>query len=670
MGSKYLILIFLLLSSVFSNGQNITRESKDTMLYDKYEGKIVFQKINTDTALIRQGKIFFRSELHKDLKESALKRIVIDGNYSNNLKNGEWKIAESKFDILIADVTKRRDIYSIDYELEGIVYDIKMNFNNGIRQGEWTINKSIIDDNRKKPQKNNGKLYFDSGLLVDHVFYSNEEDGVSIDFNLNKEGFIDGESVFKYLDNGKRITEKRYYENGFLLRIEKSEDESRNPFEIIVFEDISEKLDFISKNPHQDKYEISNDGFGLLFDNGYNASKELKTYIDVQLKGNNLVEKLLGEFDKYLTSSPNEQRSPRFNFTRRLKYIYERDELEKLKGLKKELLSACETYSDFVNQPRNRLYKTKSANLSEAMVYIINANKKCEIILTEIDKMILGKYDYLYRPNFYSKGIRGLDEIDTLKYRTPNNDTLEVVFDLGLLITSHDQLVDNLIVYTHRMFEKTADYKNLANQKVKLFSQQEIIDELDSMILYAQVVNDSLYGDFLTLKSKPFQDLMFSQKIYFVYQNELLSEIKDDYLVSQEFEEKQKLGNQLVCYKKMFNNQYTALKDLGDAYGSIDSLFTVYEENPFDYRKFESKILGNIREKGGRVLFRSYIEELLKIVDCEEIPNKIEKMNILLERLTYLAENYKTEEAVRINRLIRRESVPGRIERVLGLNNK
>ncbi len=667
----YIILIFISFGIVFVGNGQILSEKKDTLYLDLYEGVMSYQYKLVEDKKIPHGTISFESELFRESVEREIKQIIFQGNYLQGLKDKTWTFNETTYTIELQNINERRGLYSIDYNLSGKEKQLILNFSSGVPDGNWLFKRSSIENGRKRPQTNTGELNFNQGLGIGKVSYINQDQNTNILFTLNDDSFIDGKMELSYPDSSsnKVIEETRFYENGFLLRIEKVYEKMRSPFEIIIYEDITNKLDSLSQYPDEVNYKISEgEGFGLLFDNGYVSEEEKKEKIHSQEQGNVIIENFLTYFQSFIDSEQETFQSPRFNFTKRIKYAYPEEETEMLKKLKKDLQELCVTYNDFVNEPRNKLYKTKSKGLSEAMAYIQHANKKCSIIDNQIDRFLSGEFDFKYRPNFFISGIDGLNKIDTLKYRF-KSDTATVVFDVGILVKKHENIVQDMSDYFYKMKAKTADYKLVAKDKIQLFREQDDIDSLDVKIVSTQDINDSLYGKIDDLRSANFDDLDFHQKIYVAFLNELLLEVKDNYLEVHSYEEKKELGEKLSCFYSKFYNEHTRLVKVGEQRASLDSLFTVFEDHPFDNRKFESRILGNVREKGGETLFRYYIEDLLKTAECDKISTKIDRLEKLFKKLEKLAASHNDEETIRINRLVRRESVPNRIERVLGLSD-
>lgn len=636
-----------------------------------FSGKINYQLIKTsDDSLVRHGEASFYSELNEDNEMNTLKKLAFNGAYSNGVKHKNWSFSEIEFKFDVKDVRERRGVYSVDYRLNGKEKTTQLNFSEGIPEGTWKVNKLVIENNQKKIQDNFGEINFKKGIATGDIRYKNQEDRIEIQMHLDDQGFIDGELTLSYLNsNYAKVIEIRQYDHGFLLRIDYYSEKSSEPYHSVVYDDIISKLDSINNNIPGLKYQISSGkGFGIDFNNGYVSEEDIKQKLNPQLKGNKIIEEFLALFTPFIDETLNEQELPTYNFTKRIRYFYPDDERKELERIQPELNQLCEELSSFINEPRNKLYKEKSEQLAQSIAFMTLANKKCQLLQSEINELLSEKYDYVYRPNFYANGIEGLNKVDTVYYRKPDRDSTFLLFDVGVKIYDYHQLIPKIGEYVDKLISMTTDYKSIANDKVKRFKEQDEIDRIEHEMISNQEITDSLYNNFERLNQIGFDNLSFEDKIFYVHYKEHIAPLKDAYLSTTNFDEKVKLGTKVNCYLSTLIDQHKSLVVLGQKREKLDSLFTVYEENPFDDRKFESKILGNIRYKGGEILFRHYIEELLKTNQCDLIPEKIERLTILFTRLEEFVKNHKSEEVIGINRLVRRETVPNRIERILNLS--
>lgn len=66
-------------------------------------------------------------------------------------------------------------------------------------------------------------------------------------------------------------------------------------------------------------------------------------------------------------------------------------------------------------------------------------------------------------------------------------------------------------------------------------------------------------------------------------------------------------------------------------------------------------------------MFNAYAENLFESRNCKDLQNNLEKFRKLENRLKELVKRSDTEEVVRLDRALRRENIPSRIERLLNL---
>ncbi|WP_026999965.1 hypothetical protein [Eisenibacter elegans] len=97
-----------------------------------------------------------------------------------------------------------------------------------------------------------------------------------------------------------------------------------------------------------------------------------------------------------------------------------------------------------------------------------------------------------------------------------------------------------------------------------------------------------------------------------------------------------------------------------------DSLFTIYRDNPFDFRKLETKISEGL-QNASNILLRYYANQLLNAKSCEQIKDELNKIIRLNNRVEYLVKNPELDNVQQLNKVLRRERVPNRIGILLEL---
>jgi hypothetical protein len=168
MKTKYIIITFFLFFAKTVSAQNkVFIETKDTTFLNIYKGRISYNYSIVDGEKVLNGKITFQSDLYENIRENKLNKFKFQGTYKNNLKDGLWSYTETKYDVKLKDVIEKNQ-FNIEYDLSGVEYKVNLFFKNGIPDGNWTINKSFIENKRRKPQKNSGNLPFKNGVIKGH----------------------------------------------------------------------------------------------------------------------------------------------------------------------------------------------------------------------------------------------------------------------------------------------------------------------------------------------------------------------------------------------------------------------------------------------------------------------------------------------------------------------
>lgn len=125
-------------------------------------------------------------------------------------------------------------------------------------------------------------------------------------------------------------------------------------------------------------------------------------------------------------------------------------------------------------------------------------------------------------------------------------------------------------------------------------------------------------------------------------------------------------GEKLILLLNALDGNYHRIMAIERMPASLDSAFTRYIPNPFFERMAESKIKQHIYQKGGVRLFDFYLDQLKSTKDHQQFVSAIDEVFKLYDRLNELAES-DDEEVERLNKRLRRETIPERIRRLLGL---
>jgi hypothetical protein len=663
---QYSILYFLFFFSCFQAfSQKVEKKIIENSKWGPYVGQENYFYLNSDTNEINHGKYTFISNVDNRIinEDFRVRRLVINGHYENGIKTKQWELKENSTIVHLEDITGFSELKLV-YSLKGHEDRKRLKFENGVPVGKWEIKRSDIINNRYQAEKTLAFLNFSSGIATGEFAFEDfvENDLISIKGVLNQDGYFDKEVIITYKDDNKEIEERRLYDEGFLLQIEFFEKKRGELINKIEFPDVNEKLVLLNGATSNGSFKISDRGFGLAFDNGYQLN-DPRWYN--QQQGNKYLFQLFHKFDAILYEKDSSNIAPRFNLTRRFQYIYPDKDDSLILVLAPRLKRLNHEFQKFLESPKYILSKQKSDSLAFSYAFVNHAHEKLNLIKDVVDKIQTGYFDFLLRSNFYKKGVKGLTAPDTIFY-TFNESKKSIIFNLGTYLNSHEDLLINLDKYLQKLEEETRKKISFSNKKIQYYQEQEKINYLDFKIVnYSKKVDSLFTNSIYKIDKKSSDNIPYRYKAYNAINNKILKDLNLSYVNEKDYTKKVNFGNELVCFLESFNDNYERFQIIERMPKIIDSTFTVYMSNPFDTRKMESKILGSV-ERAGMKLFYSYVEDLTKSPTCKDFIEKLKAIFSLKERLEYLA-NTTEEDVQRMDRALRRENVPARIERILGL---
>jgi hypothetical protein len=477
-----------------------------------------------------------------------------------------------------------------------------------------------------------------------------------------KKVFFDGKLILRYFDDDEEVTETREYDNGFLISLKIQHPKNSKSIDII-YDDVLVRLKQVIRNNNLD-YKISSKGFGVEFNNGY---QEQNIKLATQERGNKVLHQLFTSFDSFLKTDTIGLIKNTVPLTRRFQFVYPKEEDSLVAVLKNKANLYKTEIKNYVEDPKYILNKKKSDTLSYHYEFLKQALEKLDIVI-EVTKKIENHYfDFLYRDYYYKDGVIGLNKVGTITYQQGNK-SVSKEFNIGVFVDKPQNLLKQLETYTTSLYNRSKKYMEQSSTKILRFEKQEHIDQLDARIVYFSHKTDSLYNGYNILKDKKDydkKDLPFCYKFYQEIRNRLIEDSNKLYIEKDIYDEKVEAGEELLCLFEALESHINSCEILHRFPNWVDEVFTVYQKNPFDERMFESKFLGNIERSGIR-LYQYYGEGILRSTSCREINENYEKLFKLQNRLKELSDE-NNEETQRLNRALRRENVPARIERLLGL---
>ncbi|MCH8533588.1 MAG: hypothetical protein LAT51_00840 [Flavobacteriaceae bacterium] len=674
---KYYILILALGFFIFTSAQekpskkldSLIKVQRDTVIFDQYEGKEVFftsEKEHDKDSLQLHGNYSFKTDFTE--QKFDLNRLYISGNYKDSKKEGEWLFKIQDFKIILGEITfkenSKKDTendYNVnqDNHLKGEELNFQFFYTKNIPENEWVVEIKQVDSIVTKVEKITS-INFSEGIPVgDFEFISGDKLQNKVNGSFNEGGFLDGELVIQYISkDDHKVKEVRSYYDGFLTRIiTYKNDELKDS---IVYQTTTDKIEQI-KSSDSVNFEFSNRGFGINYDSGVKSRKQL----EAQTKGNQLIQNTVDELNKFHRLGNLSKDSLQFNFTRRFKISYNQNNQSLMDELVENNEKSFDSIHTFVNNSSVILNKDKSKELSRKYAETKAFLEKLIIIDSLVGLEKESYFDFVNR-DLYLENVLDTINLKYYQYFTYDSEKDSVAIDFSFEqamknekpLKKINHLQDSLIKSSFQNIEET-------NKQFKQFAQEEKIDSLNNKILHLSKERDSLYVQGKKLDGK-FEDRELSTNIYLAFNKNIISHLSKNYINNDEFEEKLKLGKDLVEVNEKIIANKSRLKRFDNFIHKTDSLFTIYRDNPFDYRDSEVRIYSNINRKSKEVLFVHYVNSLLETNKTEEFFNYLKRLKALEERLEYFVKK-NDEEVQRIDRAVRRENVPQRIERIYGL---
>lgn len=661
MRGKWILISLFALLQLEGMAQTARSVTRDTVYYDEFVGTEELRLLSKDTLEVKHGRYSFTSRLFNLPLSTQLNRLSITGNYKEGKFDGLWTYKLDEYDLSINDVIDGRTL-RLDYGLDGIERNAKFLYSEGIPQGRWEVENIVINNNRKQTASSAAVFQFESGVAVGNFSTRGVISKTSSAGKLNDEGFFEGLITLQYEEDGIETTERRIYENGFLISLIKLQQD-----EVILdleYEDVIKNLKSLEGTIENINYTISEEGFGLLFQNGYNDTDPKLTE---QTPGNVVLQRVLDRIGRFANNAEEERGQPEFKLTRRFKFVYPEEEDEIILNLEPRLNIMLDEYNAFLSNPKFILNKFRIDSLPYIFGYIDHARKRSQDMLDVIELINDGYFDFLYRPNYYPNGLSGLNRPGEFSYESEKGEET-AVFDLGTYVDNPMAMVSQMEEVSEVLRERTDKFLEYAFMEIRIFDQQATIDSLDNLIVQLKTRNDALYSYFQTIPTdRSFEEMPLDYRLYRVLSNNLLLDLQEKYLDAEEFEEKVKLGEELTCLHALLEDKHDDILDFQNMPSRLDKTFTRFSPNPFFERDIETKILPSIYGKGTGVLFEYYLENLFSARTCEQLKNRIQRIEKLEERLKALAADSDNPEVGRLDRALRRENIPSRIERLLNL---
>lgn len=658
---RILITILTLFAFGYSSAQDDTQVTTDTII-SNFRGELRLGYTLVDSVKIRNGTYKFNAPLMPDLDgyKILLKEAKIEGRFVTDLEHGVWKYSFNTYETSELSMSQAWKP-TLQFKLNGTEDVYSIGFSAGKFHGKASKSRRNVVNDRYGRHQSIASTEYNNDTLVGAFAF--EEDGRYVKGSINEQGYFDGTVEFGYQLNGANVVESRTYTDGFLLNLKISDKEQNETIDFVTYNDVINKLDSLKLVPSDLNFRISDRWFGVQFNLGYQS---FDPKLQLQQQGNALLTSHLSAFDSLHTSFMGlDTTRTILKLTRRFEFVYPAGDDSLAQHLTSILAAQRSELKALLDRPSLQMRAANNDTTYINYQVLKHIDKKQLLVKEVLKKVTTGYFDFRFRDKYYEEGVPGLNRPDTLVIEV-NDSEHKVPFVTTHRVDKPSPFLRQLENYLMELNEIQDRYVSSVLASMQIFEKQDIIDSLDRVIAAQDTILFQLYSKREAYAKSTPDDMTFSYKMYFSAQEQILDDLQRKYL-SNGMDQKEMIqtGSEISCVnaflidnKKLLNRMDGILKHWSD------SLFTVYRDNPFDYRPLESKILEGV-ESASRILLRSYANELLNSNSCEEQQSVMQKIKALEKRVKFLVQNSQSQNVVQLNRTLRRERVPARIERIL-----
>ena len=613
-----------------------------------------FKEIRPDSTVFH-GRFEFTSELKQAEGSNLVTQLTQKGNYENGLKVGVWEFDLCEHKIKVVNLRN----FKAETAVESTIKRLKATFNKGIAEGEWVLSTHQIGTALKDTNKELTKITFQNGKAVGQFLHEHRtpQDSSSAFGTFDSGGFFDGEWSLCYLFKGNEYQEKRSYNNGVLVGLRLRNLTTDEQIIDESFPSLQQRLEALKTASSPLPYRISDEAFGILFEDGYSESHPV---VSAQQPGNAFLSTVFDNLKDLLQSpiSPSWRGSIRptisIGFTRRFEYQYPAYEAALLDYLQKDIAKLAATLDSVQKSPQLKIQALKSDSIAFFDAYVKTARRKIGEIEQAASELRSDKFRFRNRDLYYERGIPILSITDTVRY-TFKNKIHQSVVALGRGVTKPDSLVQQLLAYSENLSKWVKPYLFKLDEYVKLSFQEDELVQLDQKIV---TLIDSVQERYQNAPT----DL--HTQIYKEFGRPRTNDLLAVYAGTTAFEQKKKLGSELVKFQQALLTIHPRIIAVARIRQRADSLYTRFSPNPFFDRNIESKFRQGIYTRGVEILLPYLLNTLVNTDKTENFMETLATIERLDKVLRTLAVS-EDPEVQRLNNRLRRENQPERIKRLL-----
>lgn len=658
--------VFLFIQNVSSQQRINEVYEGDYSIIDSEQGKARYGFYTDEDGMkIKNGSFSFASE-HIDSLDSFFQR-KINGTYSNGLKDKKWTYVNNVFKIKINTVS---DKFQVQSTVDGKVQKLNAEFESGKASGNWRLEEYSVEQSEQTDRLRLLVANFHDGRLRGDFLFDGKIDGQQIKINgqFSKEHFFDGEWELSYMRDSVEFLEKRIFENGFLLSLNQKDLTNDIVFHDIINTRVKEKIQNVKSGVEEIDYTIGNDFFGNAFDDGFPLFSEESIS---QRYGNEVLAQVFNLIiDPGIIIGMDLEGITKLRpgGTRRFEYTLTNREKEALNEAETLVTNYTSDLEKFVNNTTLSLNRQRSDSLSYSFRLAERMLKNFKLIGENIELLKSDNFKYQSKRTYFRSGIEGVNPVDTIRYTFDGEERQRIIAN-SVDFSDSDKVIFNIKEYVEEQALIIERLDPFFKDEIIIIEQDMVSQQLEEDLLNSLAKVKETYDIQRGFESMDKDGVILTRFHISMFQNyeRKLDLLMQAYSTSDGFEEKQERGLEILNLAQTYYEAYEPIGEVRKKLQQLDEAYTKISYNPYmDRHDIKTRIKRNIYFAAIDYLLPDYRERIINAEDFEEIPDLIEEMNSVFNRLIEIA-NKPDSETRSIERRLRRESNPNRIKRIIDL---
>ena len=584
------------------------------------------------------------------LRQLRLEEEVWQGNYKENLRNGDWLFRHLEHDLEIKGVEN----YDVKIDLQTIERQLEGEYRDGLPVNDWHYKADLVLNGELDRNLSGSDIRFSNGKVKRLAFESKVDTiAFSLKGQVDERGFLDSLWTFNYIIDSVNIREVRQYQHGFLTFLSKINHESSDTLLALYFDDVKSKLELLEEQEDAPRIAMSSRHFPLQFDHGY--PKNFPSYSS-QEHANDLLDKVLGrlvDLDTALRKGEN------WIFASgRFEYTPTEREIATL-NLIAYHFDSLQVHMRLFDQ--NRVFKINE-QLSDSIAWISSFVQLYQMRISEMHPYIEAMEQSSFRYNnqmIYAEVFTPfLPSIDVIDYHYGTEKK-------QISITHEEEYQGSMRSLETRLrgdLHLVSQLHHYANIKLGEVNQSEQVVQMDEMIIRSKENVDSIYNT-TTLENSQAAIVLDQMRANFLessYYGHLSAYNKEN-----NFEERLNNGYSILTMLEVSATLPVQLANIYKMRDHVEDVFTVVKFDPYTFNyEFQTKQKKRLYEAGAEDLFEYLVLKLTSETDYHKVKQHISIINKLHQRLLELLEEENTNK---LERKLRNANNPESIKALLSI---